>query len=90
MDERPDLPPRFEGGVEERAGQLGSGDVLDRDAPAVNALERLYSLRREPRRVAIEFDGLALREDGGPVYLRLRIRAYQGHRRHDYCVPPSP
>jgi hypothetical protein len=57
MDERAYLAPRLERGIEERAGQLGGRDVLDRDAPAVDAFERLDRLGREPVRAAVEFDG---------------------------------
>jgi hypothetical protein len=57
MDERPHLAAGFDRSVHERPRQLGGRDVFDGDAPAVDALERLDRQRREPRRVAVDFDG---------------------------------
>jgi hypothetical protein len=57
MDERPNLPPGLDRRFDERPRQLGGGDVLDRDAPAIDALERLDRRRREAAPVSVEFDG---------------------------------
>jgi hypothetical protein len=61
MNERAYLAPGLARSVEQRARELGRRDVLDGDAAPVDALERLDRLRGEPRLVAIDFDGEALR-----------------------------
>jgi hypothetical protein len=57
VDEHPDLPSGLDRERGERAGQLGRGDVVTRDAALVEALERAQRGGPEPGRVAEDFDG---------------------------------
>ena len=57
MDERTDLTSGLDARVDERTHQLRSGDVRERNAPAIDSLERLRGRRRETGGVAVEFDG---------------------------------
>jgi hypothetical protein len=56
MDERADLPSGLDARVYERADELGRGDVRERDASTIDALERLRGRRGETSGVAVEFD----------------------------------
>ena len=64
VHERADLPPRLDGGLDERARQLGRRDVVGRNAAPVDALERPERRRREAGLVAVDFDARPLARTG--------------------------